>query len=251
MRSPLQLLRATRLYDWARFARRVRAVGGPGPALLMLTPGLQWQWGGPMNGQAGRRELLRSLAGAVRFSYAVETGTYRGASTGFLADVTGAQVHSVEADPGNAEYARKMFRGREDVLLAEGDSREFLRGLSKRLDTDAPVLFYLDAHWDNDDLPVWEEIAIAFSCWRNPVVVIDDFAVPDDPGYGFDSYGPGAVLCLEELLAHLPNGVEVWFPVLASHGETGARRGCVVLVRSVPPPGWQEVTLLRRWTGSG
>jgi hypothetical protein len=63
-----------------------------------------------------------------------------------------------------------------------------LRGFAGRT-----ILFYLDAHW-NDDLPLEEELELIFSVHPHAVVMIDDFQVPDDPGYQFDEYGPGKAL---------------------------------------------------------
>lgn len=237
-------IKGTRAGQWILVGRRVRSWGGPGGALLAVTPGAQWTWGGPMNGQHGRQELVRRIAAGTRFRYVIETGTYRGASTGFLADVTGAPVHTVDADPVCGGYATRILAGRTDITVSVDDSRRFLErmaGEHARLD---PVLFYLDAHWDAEDLPLWEEIRYVFAHWDHPVVVVDDFAVPGDPGYGFDAYGPGRRLCLEDLVPHLPEQVEAWFPTMPSGSESGARRGCVVLVRSTPPAGWDPDGML-------
>ena len=61
-----------------------------------------------------------------------------------------------------------------------------------------PTLFYLDAHW-NDHLPLREEVELALKHFAKAVLIIDDFAVPDDPGYAFDDYGPGKALTLDYL----------------------------------------------------
>ena len=221
------------------------AWGGPDVAQLALVPGGSWMTRGPMNGQAGRRALLRSVVAGVRFDYVVETGTFRGGSTAFLADISGCTVYTVESDPVAGAYAGRLFAGRPDVVTAIDDSRHFLGRLAAELATAEPALFYLDAHWDEEDLPLWGEIETIFSKWAHPVVVIDDFEVPGDDGYGFDHYGPGRALCLAELVPRLVPGVDVWSPTLPSSEETGERRGCAVLVRSSPPTGWAPGDLLR------
>jgi hypothetical protein len=68
----------------------------------------------------------------------------------------------------------------------------------------------------------------------NIVVMIDDFQVPDDPGYRFDSYGSGATLNLEYLRLEEIAEVRVFFPSLHSSEEAGARRGCVVFAKAGP-----------------
>jgi hypothetical protein len=55
------------------------------------------------------------------------------------------------------------------------------------------LFVYLDAHWD-DNLPLAEELAIVFAVCRNAIVMVDDFQVPFDDGYGYDDYGTGKSL---------------------------------------------------------
>ena len=67
---------------------------------------------------------------------------------------------------------------------SEGSSKARWKSLA-----DAALFFYLDAHW-NEDLPLAEELDTIFCRSSNPVVMIEDFQVPDDPDYGYDDYGP-------------------------------------------------------------
>ena len=108
---------------------------------------------------------------------------------------------------------------------------------------------YLDAHW-GPDLPLFEETRILFASSSGIVVMIDDFQVPDDPGYAFDSYGPAATLNLEYLrLGEIPEA-RVFFPALPSSAETGARRGCVVLAKAGPmADALAALDSLRTWSG--
>lgn len=180
-----------------------------------------------MNGQIRRREIVRRLAFEVRPSVVIETGTYRGDTTAFLTDVTGAPVHSVEANRRYYLYTKRRLARRTDITLHHGDSRSFLRELAA-VQPNQAVFIYLDAHWDAE-LPLVEELNIIAESWNEAVVMIDDFEVPHDAGYAFDDYGPDARLS-EEIL---PASVADWtrlYPAQPSAEETGARRGCVVLV---------------------
>ena len=89
----------------------------------------------------------------------------------------------------------------------------------------------LDAHWYND-IPLIEEIEIIFENWGNAVVMIDDFQVPYDEGYGYDKYGNGKSFNLEFLdsVEHL--NLAKFFPSISSKFESKYKRGCVVLVKS-------------------
>jgi hypothetical protein len=85
-----------------------------------------------------------------------------------------------------------------NVEMKHADSRDFLLEVSRIVGSDQRMLFYLDAHW-LDDLPLLDEMELIFSAWHDAVVIIDDFQVPDDSGYGFDDYGPGKALTLDLL----------------------------------------------------
>src|SRR5262249_49904519 len=116
-------------------------------------------WGGPFNGQTVRQALFHDIIINSRPHAIVETGTYLGTTTDFLAD-TGLQVYSIESDPRHYGFARARLWRRRNVKLLQGDSR---KTLYKLIDgplhalTGGSLFFYLDAHW-NDDLPLAEEL---------------------------------------------------------------------------------------------
>jgi hypothetical protein len=157
-------------------------------------------------------------------------------------------VYTVEAFPRYYHFARRRFRNQADIHLGFGDSRAFLERLARD-----PVLrgkrlfFYLDAHW-YDDLPLRSEVELIAATWEQPVVMIDDFAVPGDDGYGFDDYGTGKRLSLEYLPRLDQLGWEAFFPTTQSAQETGWRRGCVVLSGGQMADRLSELRSLRRHT---
>ncbi|HET9948228.1 MAG TPA: class I SAM-dependent methyltransferase [Longimicrobiales bacterium] len=211
---------------------------GPGARLLAhldwwLRPGLKHEYGGPFNDQRGRALLCEQIAASGPVEAVVETGTYRGTTTLFLARAFGAPVHSVEVVPRWHHYARLRTRHEPRIRLAVGDSRAFLAALAT--DPDVPkrdVFFYLDAHRPGD-VPLLDELALLMRSWRDSVVMIDDFEVPGDPGYRFDDFGPGFTADL------LPprSLMRRFYPAIPSAEETGHRRGCVVLAMRGP---WVE-----------
>src|SRR5947209_5803157 len=67
-------------------------------------------WGGPLNGQCGRQQLVIDLMQAIRFTHIIETGTYRGTTTEYLARVSGLPTYSVELTKYNYHYARYRLR---------------------------------------------------------------------------------------------------------------------------------------------
>ena len=140
-------------------------------------------------------------------------------------------VHSCEANPVFFAIARKELAGTQNVDLHLGDSRTFLNELVSRGVHEGRSFFYLDAHW-NDDLPLVEEIEIIAGNWREFVVMIDDFQVPGDDGYGFDDYGTAKQLSLRDFGPTFErNGLVPFSPRASSAEESGYARGCVVLAR--------------------
>jgi len=190
-----------------------------------------WRAGfrGPFNGQEFRKRIFLEILSLARPTEIIETGTYKGTTTEYLAQVSGLPVHSVELDPRHFGFARARFLWNRQVRCDCGDSRPFLRRkLGTPVHPDKPVFVYLDAHW-NDDLPLKEEIEIIFSDRKNAVVMIDDFQVPNDKGYVHDWYEGGFGLTLEYLKRICPGHVQAFFPACPSDQETGHKAGCVVL----------------------
>jgi hypothetical protein len=186
------------------------------------------------NGQLGRQKLFRDLMRVIRFDEIVETGTFRGDTAAFMALQSGLPVFTSESSPRHYGYSRTRFALDRKVRVAFSDSRAFLRAhFGKRDHAGNRTFVYLDAHW-GPDLPLFEETRILFALSSGVVVMIDDFQVPDDRGYAFDSYAPGATLNLEYLrLGEIPEA-RVFFPALRSSAETGARRGCAVFAKTGP-----------------
>ena len=193
-------------------------------------PDRRASWGGAFNGQFFRRRMFEEIIAATAPAAIVETGTYRGTTTKFLAEASGKPVFTVECLPRNYGFAKQNLQVVRNVTLTLGDSRSFLRRLiaEDRL-PQGPIFFYLDAHW-GEDLPIFEEIEVIFKHRPEAVVMIDDFQVPDDPGYGFDNYGVGKALtlsCLTRLTACF--GLVHYFPNCPAEAESGMKRGCVVI----------------------
>ena len=208
-------------------------------------------WGGPFNNQVQRQQIFLDLIHGIPFAAIVETGTFRGTTTAYLQESSGLPIYTVEIQPRKYGFALARFLRNSKVHLHQGDSRAFLRGLAAQgLDVQAPPFFYLDAHW-TEDLPLREEIDIVFGDWPRAVVMIDDFRVPGDDGYGYDDYGEGKVLESAYLDTLGRDDLKRYFPRASSAEETGRRRGCIVLVKDDGiAERIAEMPALRRFTGS-
>jgi hypothetical protein len=195
-----------------------------------LHPRYSRSWGGPFNGQRLRQQVFEELVRVLSFAAIVETGTHRGTTTEYMHRASGLPVYTVEVGTRYFLYARRRLRRYHNVSVEEGDSRTFLKALSREHIEllDRPVLFYLDAHW-YEDLPLRDELDIITGAWRLPIVLIDDFQVADDPGYGYDDYGAGRRLSLDYLAQFTVDTFEVFAPSASSVEETGYRRGYALL----------------------
>lgn len=189
---------------------------------------LQACWGGPLNGQDARRHMFRALVNAAGIGAIVETGTFRGTTTEWIADWFSGPIYTCEAEPRFYAQARDKLSRFNHVQVFKSDSRRFLTEIAPQLPQDQTTLYYLDAHW-SEDLPLLDEIRQILARGAPAVIMIDDFEIITDQGYMFDDYGPGKRLSLELIAAAPLDGVSLFFPSTPSALETGARRGCVVL----------------------
>lgn len=202
---------------------------------------------GPFNGQTARQALFVDILAKIQPNAIVETGTFLGTTTELMSQA-GLPVFSIELHPRNYGFARARFWRKRNVKLLCDDSRTGLRKLF-----DGPlgplsgliVFFYLDAHW-NDDLPLADEVDIIFDQCPRAVVMIDDFEVPSDPGYGFDDYGPGKALVSGYITPAISaHHLQAFYPATPSAEDYPStpvaaaglavpgrlRRGCVVLAK--------------------
>lgn len=126
----------------------------------------------------------------------VETGTYRGTTTKFLAEHFPA-VHSLEPEPELYEQAVEKFTG-QNVNLYKGTSEEIMPDLLPKLQGN--VNFWLDGHYSagityrgHQDCPVEDELeAISgnLSNFGKVLVMIDDvrcFLPENEELYGYPS----------------------------------------------------------------
>ena len=162
-------------------------------------PELRTSWGGgAFNGQTGRQRLFLNLLETFKPAAFVETGTFRGSTTRWVAERFDGPILTCEIEIRHYLFACKMLAAYPQVRASNEGSSTFLRHILPTLDNVRPVIFYLDAHW-REDLPLEDELRQILSSKVNSIIMIDDFEVPSDPGYGFDDYGPGKCLSLSLL----------------------------------------------------
>lgn len=178
---------------------------------------------GPFNDQEKRAALFKSLQKQFDFDFIIETGTFAGDTTAFLAKTSKKPVYSIEKSLLYFVLSKKRFLTNPNIHLFFGDSVSVLQRLSEQETlTGKRPFVYLDAH-DFKSSPALAELQIIFKTWGNAVVMIDDFEVPGDSGYSFSKFNG------EKL--SLPSSFHLFFPSEPSSSETGAKRGCVVVAQ--------------------
>jgi hypothetical protein len=183
------------------------------------------------NGQLHRKRIFTDLISAVPVQAIAETGTWLGNTTAYMAQTGKVPVYSCEVSPRFHALAKIRVADVKNIELQLLDSRRFLQQIAAGPLAQRFLFFYLDAHW-YDDLPLSEELDIIAAAWKQFIIMIDDFQVPDDAGYGYDNYGPGKALTIEMLQPAIKqHKLVVFFPSATAVQDTGNRRGCVVLAR--------------------
>jgi|SRR6056297_57151 len=181
------------------------------------------------NGQQYRKKIFMELMNTFKFDAILETGTYTGDTTGYMAKTSSLPIYTCELNKWFHDIAHRRLIEINNIHYFLGDSREFLKKLSSKNMKNKKVFIYLDAHWYKD-LPLKKEIEIIVSHWDQFIIMIDDFKVPDDGGYTYDHYSRKKSLTIQvfgQLFKN--NNLTPYFPSAASGLETGYKRGCVVL----------------------
>ena len=154
----------------------------------------------------------------------LETGTFFGFTTRFFIG-QGIPVYSAEIRRSYAAAARLRLGVAPELRLRRAESLTVVKEVRSK-GFKRPFV-YLDAHW-YDDLPLGREISDLFEGDGDTLIVVDDFQVPHDPGYGYDEY-KGVPLGLE--MIDVPPDAIAAVPAGEASGETGARRGTLYLGR--------------------
>jgi hypothetical protein len=176
----------------------------------------------PFNGQIARHKQILQIADFLRPTVAIETGTFLGTTTPYLASMCSGRTYTIEFVPKYAAKAQMRFENEfkgMKIQLIQGNSAQELEKILTGIDPSSAVLSYLDAHWERE-LPTAQELEHLLSWGPNWVAVIDDFKVPGDDSYGFDQYGD---LVVDSSL--IPTGVRLFVPAKSAEYETGARKG--------------------------
>jgi len=183
------------------------------------------------NGDVIRTRIVADLFNSVGCTAFIETGTYRAATTVLAKRLLNCKVFSCELSLKSWLFSTIRCLPYSELFIFRADSRSFLRRMGKHLGPEEIPFIYLDAHWYSD-LPLQEELDYVATTWAKCVVLVDDYKVPDRPGFKFDRYGDDE-LCIERFFIDPKNaisGAVTFFPNYDPELETGARCGYVIFI---------------------
>ena len=146
-------------------------------------------WGG-FHGDTIYRKLMLDLLEAFPFTSFVETGTSRGYSTELIA-MTYPRLPVFTAEVLEETYHTAMFALEQypNITQLLGSSDEVVKKLIDENRISSMPLFYLDAHWEAY-WPLLAEMRHIAAARLKTCMVIDDFEVPGQAQFEFDSYPP-------------------------------------------------------------
>ena len=184
-----------------------------------------------LNGQKFRKKILEKFLDNSKFDLIVETGTEYGFTTKFLSKYCD-KILTVEKSKSVYLLALDNLKETSNIKLIQNDSKkifEILKDNDKNFNK-KKIFFYLDAH-SEDDYPLIDELNFIIKHVENFVILIDDFQVPDDDGYGYDSF-QGKKLNIKFIKNILINNLSLFFPSIESSEESGRLRGYVFITNN-------------------
>ena len=186
----------------------------------------------PMNGQKNRLRTSYLLAGILRPTHAIETGTYLGTTTQYLTSMVTYKTYSIEVNQKYLDIAKKRLSSEVETKAVElilGNSKIEMLNILNKLDPNKHrVLVYLDAHW-SDYVPLKEEIQSLLDWGGVFIAIIDDFMIPLDPGYGYDQY---LNYRIDASQVPFSEKLSIWVPSEPSTSESGSKRGTAYLIHA-------------------
>lgn len=181
-----------------------------------------------LNGQKSRIKLISQILRSKIISSVYETGSYHGSSSVFFSKFK-IPVHTCEISKDSYLIAKDRLSKYKKAKISNCSSILFLKKLKKNLKEN---FFYLDAHGPIMKNPLLRELDIIFSKFSNFIIIIDDFQVPGDYEYGYDS-DYGKILNLNYIKKFINKNVIIFFPKIKAKFETGYKRGSIVISKGV------------------
>ncbi|MFX1250866.1 MAG: hypothetical protein ACFFCZ_04545 [Promethearchaeota archaeon] len=143
----------------------------------------------------------------------VETGTFLGASTSFVAQrARSLKIFTCEINKELYRIAKNKLESYKNVNICHCSSEKYILKLLRQKSLGNLPLFFLDAHWGSY-WPLLDELKLIIESRISAIILIDDFQVPGRPDFRFDQYSNK--ICGLKTIEHLlisNNTYRVLFP---------------------------------------
>ncbi len=188
--------------------------------------------GQPFNGDIYLADEFRKLRDKHGINYVIETGTYHGHTTQWLAE-NFKQVYTIESNIKHIKIAGEYWQSKPNsrvnsIGLFEADSSVYLIDVINEVPEKSPLMIFLDAHWYAN--PVLAELDQIKESNRKPVLVIHDFKVPGHPELGYDIYPDQGIVYewswIEDKIKAIYGDSYIKY---YNSKATGAARGCLFI----------------------
>tara|TARA_B100001248_G_C27359774_1_gene445801 strand:- start:681 stop:1463 length:783 start_codon:yes stop_codon:yes gene_type:complete len=175
--------------------------------------------GKPFNNQNTRTDIITNFLKEYKPDEIFETGTLLGNTTEFFGKFD-AKVTSVEISELYFLISKIRFIDKKNIKIIKGNSSDVLLNI---IPNNKRIFFYLDAH-SQSSLPLKKEIHHCLK-FENSVILIDDFKVPKNDSFGYDTYN-NLDLSLENYNEIIDK--DLYFPNYKTDKDVG-NRGYVII----------------------
>lgn len=124
------------------------------------------------------REFIRWLRDRAKADTFVESGTFKGATASWAADLF-ERVITIELSPEIHKETSTRLAAKSNISFRLGHTRDVLASILPEMR--APAIFWLDAHWSGlntagkeDECPLLEELSLLNASQVNHCILIDD-----------------------------------------------------------------------------
>ena len=163
------------------------------------------------------QKAFKKLVEELKVTSIVETGTFMGYSTSFMAEnFPNIPIYTGEINPKNYSAATRNLKKFKNVKTFNKNSPDFLENLIKNKLLGEKPLFFLDAHWLNY-WPLEDEIKIISEKIKKAIILIDDFKIPGNEAFVYDKYGKKE--CSLELIAPKMNNKNEYFLLFPNYNR--------------------------------
>jgi len=179
------------------------------------------------------KTLVKKITDTVSPTSVVETGTYKGDTTEYLAKISPNPIFTCEVIGMYRRESKRRLELYKQVNLLRGSSAALIQKLVAEKQLGDTPLFFLDAHWYGY-WPLADEMK-HISALSKAIIMIDDFKVPGRPQFGYDVQNNNGVIIEEDinyLKPMLSRNCRVLFPKY-DFPELKDMRGYIIIFQNM------------------